>query len=73
MAKKREQDTTNVRLGHGKTYQASVSVRGGGACRLEVRRDDDPDATNFPISISLTRKDALKLAAAICERIAIFN
>ena len=71
MAKKE----TCVRIGNsGKPHPAQVKLYGGAI--VVSRADDDShyrDSKNFPIRISLTKEDGLKLVAAICERIARYD
>ena len=68
-----EQETTTIRLGEGETYPAEVAVTGGGVCRIQIQRTDLPDVRNFPAILLLTKLDALKLVAQICERLARYK
>jgi hypothetical protein len=73
---------TRVRLGKVRSdetwYDVKVTVEPlGEICLITVTKEDDPDEGgrhdhNFPITISLTGKDGLELASAICNRLAKF-
>ena len=69
---------TRVRIGRtGEPHPVQVKVSTGA---IVLSYDDENamekfyhDPKNFPIRITLTKQDALKLVAAICERIARYD
>jgi hypothetical protein len=69
MAKK---DIRKVQLGGGDIYVVSVSTTvttkfpGQRVCHIEITKEGRGSRKNFPISLFLSQRHALKLAAEIC-------
>jgi hypothetical protein len=65
-----ETPATTIRIGHsGETYNASVEVSAGSI--LVSRKDED--GKNFPVRITLTQQDAVKLLMGLSKRMSLWT